>query len=461
MSNLLDLPAELFQMVIHELVIASKDPSYPWRPSPHPGIGQLWKLRGVCRSFAAEIEREVFSQQPREFYSHRNIQRLIKTHFSRFVSQVSRKPGSVNEKMFTRLQRMVQYIVEQVEYEDKEQRNEVIDKTYNGLSKILMMDDVLHALWCDSVGCSRCSKLLGSELPIRLPYHDKFCAALAAGNHRLLSKILPKLDAKDRDQFITAQPICFAIRVRDLTSLNNILRYLETQPPSTQISLTSYYGMFSISRCISITLSQKYHPAAQLLLDYYEKNLPCPPSRIYSGWVAQASANCSLDQLQALKAVLRFNAGSRNLIEHDTLAAVYAKGSSAAIQEVLQHVEDINGGTLLTAPIFIAVRSGRPIAIQACLQAGANVNLSMRPNMRAIGRTHITPVETAVHRHDVSIVRTLIENGATIPHISKWPTHARTYRLLYEAASKLTDVVLPDLEHFKRCNKNDLKALKY
>jgi hypothetical protein len=149
------------------------------------------------------------------------------------------------------------------------------------------------------------------------------------------------------------------------------------------------------------------------------------------------------------------------LIEHDTLAAVYAKGSSAAIQEVLQHVEDINGGTLLTAPIFIAVRSGRPIAIQACLQAGANVNLSMRPNMRAIGRTHITPVETAVHRHDVSIVRTLIENGATIPHISKWPTHARTYRLLYEAASKLTDVVLPDLEHFKRCNKNDLKALKY
>lgn len=62
MSNLLDIPAELFQMVIHELVTTSKDPSYPWRPSPHPGIGQLWKLRGVCRSFAAEIEREVFSQ---------------------------------------------------------------------------------------------------------------------------------------------------------------------------------------------------------------------------------------------------------------------------------------------------------------------------------------------------------------------------------------------------------------
>lgn len=111
MSNLLDLPAELLQMVIHELVITSKDPSCLWRPSSHPGIGQLWKLRGVCRSFAAEIEREVFSQQPREFYSHRNIQRLIKTHFSRFVLQVSRKPGSVNEKMFTRLQRMVQYIV--------------------------------------------------------------------------------------------------------------------------------------------------------------------------------------------------------------------------------------------------------------------------------------------------------------------------------------------------------------
>jgi uncharacterized membrane protein YfbV (UPF0208 family) len=111
--------------------------------------------------------------------------------------------------------------------------------------------------------------------------------------------------------------------------------------------------------------------------------------------------------------------------------------------------------------MFIAVRSGRPIAIRACLQAGANVNLSMRPNMRATGRTHITPLETAVHRYDVSIARTLIESGATIPHISKWLTHERTYRLLHEATSKLTDVVLPDLEHFKRCNKNDLKAFKY
>ncbi|CAN9277282.1 unnamed protein product [Alternaria alternata] len=384
MSNLLDLPAELFQMVIHELVIASKDPSYPWRPSPHPGIGQLWKLRGVCRSFAAEIEREVFSQQPREFYSHRNIQRLIKTHFSRFVSQVSRKPGSVNEKMFTRLQRMVQYIVEQVEYEDKEQRNEVIDKTYSGL-----------------------------------------------------------------------------IQMRDLTSLNTILRYLETQSPSIQISLTSTYGMFSLSRCTKITLWKKYLPAAQLLLDYYEKNLPYPSNKIYSGWVGEASANCSLDQLEALKAVLRFNTGSKNMIGPDTLGAVYAKGNSTAIEEVLQHVEDINKGTNLTAPMFIAVRSGRPIAIRACLQAGANVNLSMRPDMRATGRTHITPLETAVHRYDVSIARTLIESGATIPHISKWPTHERTYRLLHEAASKLTDVVLPGLEHFKRCNKNDSKAFKY
>lgn len=461
MSNLLDLPAELFQMVIHELVITSKDPSYPWRPSPHPGIGQLWKLRGVCRSFAAEIEREVFSQQPREFYSHRNIQRLIKTHFSRFVLQVSRKPGSVNEKMFTRLQRMAQYIVEQVEYEDKEQRNEVIDKTYSGLSKILPMDDVIHALWCDSVGCSKCSEFLGPELPIRLPYQDRFYAALAAGNHRLLSKVLPKLDAADIYTLICTQPILFTVQMRDLTSLNTILRYLETQSPSIQISLTSTYGMFSISRCIKITLWKKYIPAAQLLLDYYEKNLPCPSNKTYSGWVGEASANCSLDQLEALKAVLRFNTGSKNMIGPDTLGAVYAKGNSTAIEEVLQHVEDINKGTTLTAPMFIAVRSGRPIAIRACLQAGANVNLSMRPNMRATGRTHITPLETAVHRYDVSIVRTLIESGATIPHISKWPTHERTYRLLHEAASKLTDVVLPDLEHFKRCNKNDLKAFKY
>jgi hypothetical protein len=116
MANHLDLPAEILPMVIHELVdsIQEEGPYYRVMISP------TWKLRSVCRGFAAEIEREVFSQQPNEFYSKNyGVQRLIQNSFSRYMMQISRKAGNVKKWFFTRLQRMAHYVVEQVDCEIK------------------------------------------------------------------------------------------------------------------------------------------------------------------------------------------------------------------------------------------------------------------------------------------------------------------------------------------------------
>lgn len=137
-----------------------------------------------------------------------------------------------------------------------------------------------------------------------------------------------------------------------------------------------------------------------------------------------------------------------------------ADGSSATTEELFQHVGDVSKGTVLTAPIFIGVRSEPATAIKTCLQTGANIDLSVCSNIRAIDKTQITLLEPAVHRHDTCVPRALVEGVATTPRISQWPTHVYTYHLLYEAASELIDVVLPDLKQFTRCNKKDLEALE-
>jgi len=66
MTNLLDLPVEVFQMITHELVSSAiGNVTVPYQICR---IKDVWKLRNVCRTFAAEIERNVFSQQPKEIY---------------------------------------------------------------------------------------------------------------------------------------------------------------------------------------------------------------------------------------------------------------------------------------------------------------------------------------------------------------------------------------------------------
>ena len=77
------------------------------------------------------------------------------------------------------------------------------------------------------------------------------------------------------------------------------------------------------------------------------------------------------------------------MIGRDMISAVRANGSSVAIEEVLQHVRDVTKGTVSIAPIFIGVLSGRTTTMQACLQAGANVDLAVHSNIRAIDKTHI------------------------------------------------------------------------
>jgi hypothetical protein len=455
MTNLLELPIKIFKMITHELVSSTTGVS-----SDYSRFVLVWKLRVVCRTFAAEIERDVFSQQQREFYrSCYRIECLIIKYLSRYMTQVSRVVGNVNQGFCARLQRMTSYLLEKIDIKDEKQRTDTIDKFYLGLVKLIPHWQLAHVLWSDC--SSQCYCVPQDQNNTGLPVLDRLYAALVAGAHKLLADVLPELTGVETDPLFEVPPFQIARELDDSKSIGVIIHHLEQRPSWEQADLTNDGKMFCIQDTINVTLSRDSGTTSQLLLDYHKDNLPPPSREVYNRWVCNSLNICTTKYLHNLNTVLDFNAGGKTRVLRDTMLIVFARGSSEDVQEVLKRFEDVDKGTAWNAPIFMAVRSGRKAAVQGCIQAGANVNLVVRSNIPSLYQTHIIPIVVAMYRNEGSVTDVLIQAGATIPHISQWPSTRRVYKVLHEAASKRTSVDLPDLYAFRHMSQAKLRALHY
>ncbi|KAI4933166.1 hypothetical protein J4E85_003570 [Alternaria conjuncta] len=413
MTNLLDLPVEIFQMIVHELVNSAinnvKGPSQGFQ------IDGVWRLRDVCGTFAAEIERNVFSLQPKEVYYNKYfVQRLALKRLPRYMMQVKRIPGNINEGFHARLKRMISYILQELDIKDEKQRAGIIEKFYLSLRKIVEAYKLSHAL-------------CGME----------------------------------KDALFDVEPFRIARDLGDTESIDVIVRYLETRSSSVQAALTSEDAMFPIHSTISIALATDSGTIAQTLLDYHKKNLRSPTRHAYNYWVSRAVHASTTKYLHNLTAVLDFHPEGRRRVLRETMLSICAGGSSEDVQEALKRVEDVDKGTALNAPIFIAVRSGRVAAVQGCIQAGANVDFTVRSNIPTLHKDTITPLDVAMNRNDDRVADVLIKAGATIPHISQWPGTRRVYKVLRKAVSERTKVKLPDLRSFQHMSLVERKDIQY
>ncbi|KAI4694483.1 hypothetical protein J4E81_006701 [Alternaria sp. BMP 2799] len=458
MTHLLDLPVEIFQMIVHELVNSAinnvKGPSQGFQ------IDGVWRLRDVCRTFSAEIERNVFSLQPQEtYYNKYFVSRLALKRLPRYMMQVKRIPGNINEGFHARLQRMISYILQELDIEDEKQRAGIIEKFHRSLGKIVEPYKLRHALWCDC-GPS-CYFVTQNQNSTELSVQDRLHASLMVGAHDVLAGVLTELSGAEKDPLFDVEPFRIARDLGDTESINVIVRYLETRSSSEQTALTSEDGMFPIHSTISTTLAIDSGTIAQTLLDYHKKNLGSPKRHIYHYWVSRALHADTTRYLHNLRAVLDFHPEGRTRVLRETMLAICAGGSSEDVQEALKRVQDVDKGTALNAPIFIAVRSGRIAAVQGCIQAGANVDLAVRSNIPTLQKDTIMPLDVAMNRNDGYIAEVLIKAGATIPHISQWPGTGRVYKVLRKAVSERTNVKLPDLRNFQHMSLAERKDIQY
>lgn len=458
MTNLLDLPVEIFQMITHELVKSAINNVKGL--SRRFEIDSVWRLRDVCRTFAAEIERNVFSQQPKDIYFNvYSVQRLALKRLPRYMMQVKRIPGNINENFHGRLQRMTNYILQELDIEDEKQRTGIIERFYLSLGKIVDASKLSHALWCDC-GPS-CHLVTQNQDSTKLSVQDRLQTSLMIGAHDVLAGVLTELSGAEKDPLFGVEPFRIARTLGDTKSIDVIVRYLETHSPSEQTALTSEGGVFPIHSTICVTLATDSGTIAQTLLDYHKKNLRSPTRNAYNYWVLRALHVNTTKFLHNLRAVLDFHPEGRTRVLRETMLTVCAKGSSEDVQEALKRVEDVDQGTALNAPIFIAVRSGRVAAVQACIQAGTNVDLAVRSNIPTLRKDLITPLDLAMNRNDDRVADVLIKAGATIPHISQWPGTMRVYKVLRKAVSERTSIKLPALRDFQHMSLVERKDIQY
>jgi hypothetical protein len=120
-------------------------------------VTEAWKLRGVCRTFAAEITHDVFAKQPREAFvavdgkpvAARNI---IKHDLGLFVDNHLTLRLDIHEGPLTRLRNMVDTrcaLDNDVNMTDNsKQRLQHMRQLCDGLEQVLGSTGILHQLLC-------------------------------------------------------------------------------------------------------------------------------------------------------------------------------------------------------------------------------------------------------------------------------------------------------------------------
>lgn len=477
--NLLDLPPELFQHIIHELVSTGS----LFDDFDDGEENNVWSLRSVCRTFAAEIEHDVLNNQPKEFLNVSYHEKLMKPCMDRYLFNRLMSPRDVSRKFLAKVKDMVDYVIEELCIGDQ-QREQHTEKILHGFSKILGFDNIAHSLWCDTQEDCRHHPTGWHRETSHISY--RLCAALAISAHGLFNRLLTEFALLEANSSFQPSLVEMALDISDKGSLHTVLQGLDTlqsaDPGLAMGLIKRQEALYPVSNFIKRTVGEDDVDATRSLLNFYEKHFGRPCKRIYMDWILSALAhshpvaeypacfhtsdfNFKLDKAKkTLNTVLSFKPGEKSMVTKWIIRLIYEYGGHSDTMEALGLIRNVNSGTVFNLPIFMAVRYQNPLAMRAVLEAGADANVKVKSNIPSVHKTKITPLDSAIHRNSSYVADELIKGGATMPHVSEWPTRKGMYNILRSHTckrSKSAAARIPSVEKFRAMSQDDRKALQY
>jgi hypothetical protein len=105
MTQLLDLPPEMFKNIVHEL---NTEPP-----------NSTWKLRGVCHTFAAEIEHDLLSNQSKSVVEE--MYEVINNNMAKYLLNRIHSPPDSEDRLLKTLRNMADYLMQELAIPEKEQ----------------------------------------------------------------------------------------------------------------------------------------------------------------------------------------------------------------------------------------------------------------------------------------------------------------------------------------------------
>ncbi|KAH5007061.1 hypothetical protein HBI22_213150 [Parastagonospora nodorum] len=451
--HLLDIPLELFQQIARDVVEVA-------------GITGAWKLRGVCRSFAAEISHDIFFKRTAAEFTGWSQTRFLMPTMDRYLAALLRLPLDVDQLLLDKIQSMVHWATTEVDGNTKSNKDDAAENVCTGLLNVVGGSNLVYPIIHESRD-ERKNLTRWTEQDLGI--HDKLVAALGVGSYELIKTLLPKLLEKPREVFWLAfDPFEIAIRKNDMTLFQITLRIVRKVAETDATRLASIQQiqvelertrLFNIPNAIDDATRTKRLGMLKALLDFSEKFCPRPSNCEYNSWIALTASS----EQSILDTLLNFNPKGGSMVTLQTLTTLCFAGSASMIQAVVTALgTNINKGSIITLPIFMAVRSGHLLAVQALLDAGADIGVVTKSNIQKISKANVTPLDVAIYHHRLDVVDVLMARGAgPLPPVHEWPMNRRLFNHLRGIVLQSTGTDLPTWNQFRSLSPEDQMSIAH
>lgn len=459
--ELLDLPPELFQNVTHHLIELV-------------GVRAAWELRVTCSTFSTAIQYEIMMKRPIAAFGSQDDMNFLENWADRYLEARLQLPLDVDKSLLAKIQKLIDWTVHELGINDYEECASVRQKICTAIKTSSRKYDFGLDIG-RSEGDAQCHWRDWARA--ELDNYDKILGAIAVGSYEILHELFYTIGPKLSRPWFSVAPLTIALKDGNTALLDTIFKYLKSIPmddpeaPTDRRRCTEashHKFSFWTNNTVVDVMRHGNDEGFQSLLDFYEEYLPRPDRSTFDYWFRIASGAYHLSvrpekHADYVQRLMDFAPGGKTMLARQHFSMICAGGDDDMIQEVLNRLGvDVDSGSILTLPIFVAVRSERAVAVNAVLTAGADPNITAPSNMRSLNKDRLAPIDVAIHRHLIPVIEALVQFGnVALPHISEWPTHSRTYNHLRNIVMEKTGAKLPVLSSFKRLSNAQRKAYKY
>ncbi|KAF2449805.1 hypothetical protein P171DRAFT_440257 [Karstenula rhodostoma CBS 690.94] len=410
-QDLLDLPPELFQRVVHELVL-------------DVGIVEAWKLRSVSRTFAAEIHHDIFAHQPKEVFIAylnrtspgcplpRNNGEILKNNLPLYLRNRMNARLDADGVLVPKLKELLDYLMKELGVQDFEQRQQHAIQLTEGIIlgnsgrwaawvKTFLWDcEPMHNYFTDSA-----NKIKGRAATAA----EKLCAAVAVNAYNLVTPLFA--EAKDAARTHFGDPLTIATRRGDTKMVRTLLDCYSKFYPGKH---THQDKLDAIEEAIKVNNAD----ALKLLI------YSCRPwDQIHSSenvmhkmWMNEAAMTGSVATLDA---VIETKGGRKGMLNQEAVKSICGHGTVAVINHYIGiGLLDVNKTYSHTSPLVAATEEayheGSIDRVATLISAGADVN-------KATGNG-TTALCVAAKRNRRYTMGYLLDKGANT-NTDNWPPY--------------------------------------
>ncbi|KAH7082372.1 hypothetical protein FB567DRAFT_605754 [Paraphoma chrysanthemicola] len=436
------LPPEVVGIIAHYLVCAN--------------VKDAWKLRSICASFRHAIVDDMLLRQQKDVLQ--NARRIMCHLLPLYLAQRTKTPLDVRTEPLDRINMMHGFVCELTECTSTQARDTLLEKLCEGIVAMTGVERIMTLLWDsrEQLDDPFVKELRGGPWATTvtcLQPQYKVIAAMAIGAHGTLPNLLAHLDDR-KFEYIGHSPLVAAVLLEDERLLQTILDYLATFGPFGDNS----WKRLGVIYFIELAIQRETWDLVHLIL----KRLRSSGARTYALVFNTFHLACFCSgYMDVIRAVCDLQSHSLQRLSPIAFKKIAAVGNMAIFNLLLPAV-DLNVGTVDNLQLHIALRGRNLDKVGALIDAGANVNISVKGSddrqkqgkkkpkgKKKRRKNKMNSHSEPQHPIDVAMnmgaaeVEFLLERGAALPPFSRWNLkHRGVYGCLRGAATSIS--ILPD-----------------